>query len=62
LFLQLASIYKVGSKNLKEILEETEKKIIAQSLQQFSDKRAAAKALGISKSSMYEKLNKYDLL
>ncbi|MCP3741083.1 sigma-54 interaction domain-containing protein [Rossellomorea sp. BNER] len=61
-YIQSTSIYKVGSKNLKEILEETEKKIVAQSLQQFSDKRAAAKALGISKSSMYEKLNKYDLL
>ncbi len=52
----------IGQRSLKEILDETEKKIIEKSLEQFGqDKLQAAKSLGISKSSMYEKIKKYSL-
>ncbi|MGF2614729.1 PAS domain-containing protein [Rossellomorea vietnamensis] len=51
--------YKFDEKSLKEILEETEKKVIEQTLKSHSDRRSAAKALGISKSSLYEKINKF---
>ncbi|EDL64099.1 sigma-54 interaction domain-containing protein [Bacillus sp. SG-1] len=50
--------YKFGEKSLKEILEETEKKVITQTLKKYDDRRSAAKALGISKSSLYEKIKK----
>jgi transcriptional regulator with PAS, ATPase and Fis domain len=50
----------IGQRSLKEILDETEKRIIEKSLEQFGqDKLQAAKSLGISKSSMYEKIKKY---
>ncbi|KKK37880.1 transcriptional regulator [Mesobacillus campisalis] len=52
----------IGQLSLKEILEETEKRIIERTLEQFhQDKLEAAKALGISKSSMYDKIKKYRL-
>ncbi|WP_066400892.1 sigma-54 interaction domain-containing protein [Neobacillus mesonae] len=52
----------IGQLSLKEILEETEKRILERTLEQFHhDKLEAAKALGISKSSMYEKIKKYRL-
>ncbi|MCM3586724.1 sigma 54-interacting transcriptional regulator [Mesobacillus maritimus] len=52
----------IGQLSLKEILEETEKRIIVTTLEQVNqDKQKAAKALGISKSSMYEKIKKYAL-
>lgn len=52
----------IGQRSLKEILDETEKRIIEKSLEQFDqDKLQAAKSLGISKSSMYEKIKKYGL-
>jgi transcriptional regulator with PAS, ATPase and Fis domain len=52
----------IGQLTLKEILEETEKRIIEKTLEQFHlDKLEAARALGISKSSMYEKIKKYKL-
>lgn len=50
--------YKFDEKSLKEILEETEKKVITQTLKKYDDRRSAAKALGISKSSLYEKIKK----
>ncbi|WP_421383588.1 sigma-54 interaction domain-containing protein [Bacillus salacetis] len=53
--------YKFDEKSLKEILEETEKKVITQTLKKHSDRRSAAKALGISKSSLYEKINKFGI-
>lgn len=57
------SLYPFGNKTLKEMLEETEKRIIQQSLQMHQyDKLQTAKALGISKSSMYEKLKKYEIV
>jgi transcriptional regulator with PAS, ATPase and Fis domain len=52
----------IGQKTLKEILEDTEKRVLEKTLQKYSDdKQLAAKALGISKSSMYEKLKKLKL-
>ncbi|MBS4191703.1 sigma 54-interacting transcriptional regulator [Bacillus sp. FJAT-49705] len=61
-YLKESSVFPVGSKKLKEILEETEKRVLIQSLNKFNDdKLEAAKALGISKSSMYEKLKKYGI-
>lgn len=52
----------IGQKNLKEILEETEKRVIEKTLQKFqNDKQLAANALGISKSSMYEKVKKFKI-
>ena len=59
-YLKESSVFPLGSKKLKEILEETEKRVLLQSLHKYqNDKLEAAKALGISKSSMYEKLKKY---
>ncbi|MDF0726538.1 sigma 54-interacting transcriptional regulator [Cytobacillus sp. S13-E01] len=52
----------IGQRSLKEILEETEKRIIEKTIEQYGqDKLQAAKALGISKSSIYEKIKKYEL-
>ncbi|MCS0671161.1 sigma-54-dependent Fis family transcriptional regulator [Cytobacillus firmus] len=59
-YMKESAVYPVGKKNLKDILEETEKRILTQSLSKYNhDRLEAAKALGISKSSMYEKLKKY---
>lgn len=52
----------IGQKTLKEILEDTEKRVLMKTLHKYNDdKQLAAKALGISKSSMYEKLKKLKL-
>lgn len=52
----------IGQKSLKEILEDTEKRVLTKTLHKYNDdKQLAAKALGISKSSMYEKLKKLKL-
>ncbi|RJR12513.1 PAS domain-containing protein [Candidatus Parcubacteria bacterium] len=51
-----------GSKSLKETLEEAEKQAIIQTLENVhDDKLEAAKLLGISKSSLYEKIKKYNI-
>ncbi|KON86675.1 transcriptional regulator [Sporosarcina globispora] len=61
-YMKESAVYPVGKKNLKDILEETEKRILTQSLSKYNNDRIeAAKALGISKSSMYEKLKKYGI-
>ncbi|MDF2038981.1 sigma 54-interacting transcriptional regulator [Cytobacillus oceanisediminis] len=61
-YMKESAVYPVGKKNLKDILEETEKRILTQSLSKYNhDRIEAAKALGISKSSMYEKLKKYGI-
>ncbi|WP_221568089.1 sigma-54-dependent Fis family transcriptional regulator [Alkalihalobacillus sp. TS-13] len=53
---------KIGSKSLQELVEETEISAIKEALaQNAGNKLAAAKTLGIGKSSFYEKLKKYDL-
>ncbi len=52
----------IGSKPLKETLEDAEKQAIIQTLEKYqNDKLVAAKQLGISKSSLYEKLKKYSI-
>ncbi|KMJ57777.1 transcriptional regulator [Bacillus sp. LL01] len=52
----------IGSKSLKETLEDAEKQAIIQTLEKYQhDKLGAAKQLGISKSSLYEKLKKYSI-
>lgn len=57
-----SSVYPLGKRKLKEILDETERRVLQQSLVKYNhDKLLAAKALGISKSTMYEKLKKYGL-
>ncbi|MCF6411197.1 sigma-54 interaction domain-containing protein [Pseudalkalibacillus salsuginis] len=53
----------IGSKSLKELVEQTEINAIKEALQQNDgDKLAAAKTLGIGKSSFYEKMKKYKLI
>jgi PAS domain S-box-containing protein len=52
----------IGKKPLKHILEETEKSVLTKALIKFhGDKLKAAEALGISKSTMYERIHKYHL-
>lgn len=61
-YIKDSSVYPLGKKKLKEIIEETEKRVLQQSLVKYNDdKLQAAKALGISKSTMYEKLKKFNL-
>lgn len=51
-----------GSKSLKETLEDAEKQAIIQTLENVhDDKLEAARLLGISKSSLYEKIKKYHI-
>lgn len=50
------------SGTLKEIVEQTEKKTIADALKKTDgNKQQAAKMLGLGKSSLYEKIKKYKL-
>jgi PAS domain S-box-containing protein len=61
-YLKANSAYQIQGKTLKQLLQEAEKNIIQKSLVQYqNDKLKAAKALGISKSAMYEKVKKYGL-
>ena len=54
--------FNTEEKNLKEVLEETEKKIIEKALKKFNfDKKRAAEALGIGNSTLYEKIKKYQI-
>ncbi|WP_100334263.1 sigma-54 interaction domain-containing protein [Bacillus alkalisoli] len=53
----------IGRKKLKDTLEEAERLAILQSIQICNgDKMEVAKQLGISKSSLYEKLKKYEVV
>lgn len=57
------AIYRFKNKKLKDIIKETEKWVLKQTLDRNNDDKVlAAKELGISKSTLYEKLNKYGLL
>jgi PAS domain S-box-containing protein len=57
------AIYRFKNKKLKDIVEETEKWVLKQSLERNNgDKMLVGRELGISKSTLYEKLNKYGLL
>jgi len=52
----------LGRKSLQEIIEELEKFLIEQALQQTGgSKLSAAQLLGISRPGLYKKLSKYDL-
>ncbi|CAG9622171.1 sigma-54 interaction domain-containing protein [Sutcliffiella rhizosphaerae] len=52
----------LGEKTLKETLEDAEKQAIVQTIEKcHNDKLVAAKQLGISKSSLYEKLKKFSI-
>jgi transcriptional regulator with PAS, ATPase and Fis domain len=55
-------VFQPKETTLKEMLNDAEKNILLTTIKKFDgDKRKAAKALGISKSSMYEKVQKYEL-
>jgi len=60
-YLKVGNVYKPGSKSLKEMMEETERAILEETIRTHPDKRKAARVLGLGKSSLYEKLNKYHL-
>ncbi|RLQ97873.1 sigma-54 interaction domain-containing protein [Falsibacillus albus] len=61
-YLRNAALYPLGERTLKEILEEAERGVLQNSLEKYhNDKLMMAKVLGISKSTLYEKLNKYGL-
>ncbi len=49
-----------GSRTLAESLEEIEKGILFETLQHHPNKRDAATILGLSKSTLYEKIKKYN--
>jgi transcriptional regulator with PAS, ATPase and Fis domain len=63
-YLQTKNVfYQFNNKKLKDILEETEKWVLNQSLDRNNnDKTLVAKELGVSRSTLYEKLNKFGLL
>ncbi|SDE53857.1 transcriptional regulator [Priestia aryabhattai B8W22] len=49
-------------RNLKSILEETEKRVIERELRRFNfDKNRVAEALGIGNSTIYDKIKKYQI-
>ncbi|MBT2638406.1 MULTISPECIES: sigma 54-interacting transcriptional regulator [unclassified Bacillus (in: firmicutes)] len=57
------AIYRFKNKKLKDIVEETEQWVLKQSLERNKDDKArVGRELGISRSTLYEKLNKYGLL
>ncbi|MCG3086368.1 sigma-54 interaction domain-containing protein [Sporosarcina cyprini] len=58
---QRNAYYTPSSRTLAESLEELEEKILKDTLQQFPNKKDAAIILGLSKSTLYEKLKKYEL-
>ncbi|MHC8522866.1 AAA-type ATPase lid domain-containing protein [Rossellomorea sp. H39__3] len=60
-YLKVGNLYKTGSKSLKEMMEETERAILEETIRTYPDKRKAAQVLGVGKSSLYEKLNKYQI-
>lgn len=64
-YIKQSTIYHSKSESaltLKEMLNDAEKEILLNMIQKYEgDKKGAAKALGISKSSMYEKIQKYGL-
>ncbi|WP_438311632.1 sigma-54 interaction domain-containing protein [Sporosarcina sp. FA9] len=55
------TFYTIGSRTLSESLEEVERNILHETLLHHPDKRAAANILGLSRSTLYEKIKKYDL-
>jgi len=55
------NLYKSDSRTLADLLTEVEKEIIVETLHQYPNKREAASVLGLSKSTFYEKIKKYEL-
>ncbi|MHA6260411.1 sigma-54 interaction domain-containing protein [Sporosarcina sp. CAU 1771] len=55
------TFYTIGSRTLSESLEEVERNILHETLLHNPDKLAAAKVLGLSRSTLYEKVKKYNL-
>ncbi|KKI88840.1 transcriptional regulator [Bacillus sp. SA1-12] len=61
-YIKKPAVIQQKTASLKEMLNETEKNILLTTIKKCDgDKRKAAIALGISKSSMYEKVQKYGL-
>lgn len=59
-YLKDVSVLSYRQKNLKDILEETEKRVLQAALREHQgDKLKAAKSLGIGKTSFYDKVKKY---
>lgn len=58
---QHKSYYSPSSRTLAESLEEVEKRILQETLEVCPNKKEAASILGLSKSTFYEKLKKYEL-
>lgn len=57
------AMYRFNNKKLKDIMEETEKWVLRQSLEKNNDDKVqVCRELGISRSTLYEKLRKYGLL
>ncbi|MDQ0413070.1 sigma-54 interaction domain-containing protein [Mesobacillus stamsii] len=57
------AMYRFNNKKLKDIMEETEKWVLRQSLEKNNDDKVqVCRELGISRSTLYEKLHKYGLL
>lgn len=57
------AMYRFNNKKLKDIMEETEKWVLRQSLEENNDDKVqVCRELGISRSTLYEKLHKYGLL
>ena len=50
-----------STRTLAESVEEVERNILFETLQQYPNKREAAEVLGLSRSTFYEKLKKYNL-
>lgn len=60
--IMINSYNKVGIRTLKEIIEETERKAIINTLKRFNgDKIQTMKALNIKKTAFYEKIKKYKI-
>lgn len=58
---QRNTYYSPSSRTLAESLEEVERKILKDTVEQFPNKKEVAIILGLSKSTLYEKLKKYEL-
>lgn len=51
----------IKTKNLKSVVKQAERDAISQALKETSDKKMVAEKLGISLSTLYEKINEYHL-
>jgi PAS domain S-box-containing protein len=55
-----SSYFTNNRQTLQQAVEQMERSIISETLQLYPNRREAAKALGLSKSTFYEKLKKYE--